>query len=233
MAYGVNTPNGIIPVGSLTSSLYNGQVNTYLIKSGYTNNIFRGDVVVVAGPSDADGDYTGYIISLADALNGESVSQATTPLLGVFNGCSYAQPFSQNSVDPGSPARPMWPAGQVTLNNVPAVAFIADDPMLIFQAQINSNSMTQELTMQAASINISKNDDGIVNGNTNNGQSQMGVNLPVAGSPNTWNFLVTSVAPYPENLLSPQPNLPASQPFPIVRGLILNHQFMTRPAPRT
>jgi hypothetical protein len=148
MAYGVNTPNGIIPVRSLTSGPYNGQVNTYLIKSGYTNNIYRGDIVVVAGPGDADGDYTGYIISLADALNGTPEQQRYTPLLGVFNGCSYRQPFAQNPIDPASPGRPMWPAGQVKLNNVPAVAFVADDPILVFQAQMSNSAMTLALTMQ-------------------------------------------------------------------------------------
>jgi hypothetical protein len=61
----------------------------------------------------------------------------------------------------------------------------------------------------------------------------MGLNLPVAGEPNTANFLVTSISPYPENNYAPNANVPASQPFPIVSGLILNHQYMTRPAPRT
>lgn len=232
MAYGVNSPNGIIPVSSLTSSPYSGQTNTYLIKSGYTNNIYRGDVVIVAGPGDAGGDYTGYIVSLADALDGTTGALQTTALLGVFNGCSYKQPFAQNTVAPNLPARPMWPANQLTLNNVPAVAFVADDPMLVFQAQISNVSMTQSLVMQAASIAITK-ADGLVDGNNLTGQSKMGLNLPVAGSPATWNFLVTSVAPYPSNAQAQIPNIPTGPTYPIVNGLILNHQFMQRAAPRT
>ena len=132
MAYGSNQPWGLQAIKTTTGAPWNGQTSSYLIQSGYANNIFKGDLVFLG----ADG----YIHNLSEITlnlvnNVPTLQQSQA--IGVFNGCSFSTTTATNPIDPSSPGRSYWPAGTVTLNGVPATCDIIDDPSVIFNIQSN------------------------------------------------------------------------------------------------
>lgn len=135
MSYGQNMPWGLQATKHLNGMPWNGQIAPYYIQSGYASSIFRGDPVIMTA--------SGAIQSLWDWAaagaggGGGNVGYGTHAILGVFAGCSYVQPTSVNPIDPASPGRSYWPGGTQTLNGVPAIAFVIDDPDVIYNMQSN------------------------------------------------------------------------------------------------
>lgn len=84
-----------------------GKTRTYLIESGYAHNIFHGDIVVIKPD--------GTITNLTKHTNFQ-----TPLLLGMFDACSF-QTTSEST------HRSYWPAGTITLNNLPAIAQIIQE----------------------------------------------------------------------------------------------------------
>ena len=103
----VDQPYGLKPVRHLTGGELS--TNTYPIAAAYTTAIFRGDVVegVAAGG-----------IELAEAGNVDN--------LGVFWGCEYDDAAGAHHFSP------YWP-GTASCTNI--VAYVYDDPNIIFQIQ--------------------------------------------------------------------------------------------------
>ena len=99
MSYGQNQPWGLVAVKTTTGAPWNGQTSPYLIKSGYVNNIFKGDLVYLADD--------GYIHNLSDL---QVANYPTAQAIGVFNGCSFVTSTATNPIDPASPGRPYWPS---------------------------------------------------------------------------------------------------------------------------
>jgi hypothetical protein len=191
MSYGQNAPCGLQAIKSLISATYNGQTSPYLIASGYTNNIFKGDLVVL--------NANGYITNIYDV---GSTTYQTTPALGVFNGCSYINQAGQNPIDPASPGRMYWPANTATLNGVPAVADIIDDPNVIFNVQSNGSSstgITQAMIGATAPVAITVS-GGIVQGNTTTGQSLVTLNQGTVGTGNNNNLKILRLTGVTGNL---------------------------------
>lgn len=192
MSYGQNQPQGLQALKYLNGAPWNNQTNAYLIDSGYANNIFRGDLVYI--------NSTGYIQNMAT-----NTSPQTNPTIGVFAGCSYVAPTSVNPIDPASPGKPFWPAGTNTVGDVPATAFIIDDPNTVFEIQSTyANGVVQ--------ANIGKFSQfgyaapyalvgGIVQGNTTQGTSYGSLFLtPVAAQP-TYNLFIKALSANPNNVL--------------------------------
>jgi hypothetical protein len=233
MSYGQNLPWGLRPTRSLGAATWNSQTSPYLIRSGYNNNIFKGDPVCVAGPADGTaGQDTGYIISLYDVNGNNFVSTAT---IGVFDGCSYITPTATNPIDPASPGRQYWPKGTVTLNNVPAVANIVDDPNTIFNVQTTNDAGASQEHVGAGWDFFINQTGGAVIGNTNTGQSSVSVTNPTR--PNTdaagqnLNVIAVAIVPTPPNPTVGS-GAAASNQFNNIEVLIQNHQYIRRAAPR-
>ena len=105
---------GLRPVGRIGGTPFTGGQNRYRIAANYGTSIFQGDMVM---------QVTGGGVEIhADG--------GTVPIVGVFNGCTYTDPTS----------------GEVTFSNYyPAstnasdiIAFIIDDPMVIFEIQADA-----------------------------------------------------------------------------------------------
>ena len=115
----LDAPFGFRPVGELGSEVNTGGTSKYLIASGSSNAIYKGDVVYIIG--------TGYI----------DVSGATTTAnIGVFNGCFYNDPTTQ---------KPTWKnyyPGSITPTVGNIEAFIYDDPNKLFEVQ-SAGTLTQ------------------------------------------------------------------------------------------
>jgi len=105
---------GLRPVGRIGGTPFTGGQNRYRIAANYGTSIFQGDMVM---------QVTGGGVEIhADG--------GTVPIVGVFNGCTYTDPTS----------------GDVTFSNYyPAstnasdiIAFIIDDPMVVFEIQADA-----------------------------------------------------------------------------------------------
>tara|TARA_R100001015_G_C4580164_1_gene136803 strand:+ start:72 stop:656 length:585 start_codon:yes stop_codon:yes gene_type:complete len=102
---------GMRPVGRIGGTPYTGGQSRYRIANNYDTAIFQGDMVMqVTG---------GGIEVHADG--------GTVPIVGVFNGCQYTDPTSGEQVYSN-----YYPASTAAAD---IIAFIIDDPMVIFEIQ--------------------------------------------------------------------------------------------------
>ena len=109
-----DAPFGFRAVGELGSEPNTGGTSKYLIASGETDVIYKGDVVTLetAGTITVSGN-------------------TTTANIGVFNGCFYNDPTTQ---------KPTWSnyyPGSITPTVGDITAFVYDDPNRLFEVQAN------------------------------------------------------------------------------------------------
>jgi len=102
---------GMKPVRMIGGAPYNGGQSRYRIAANYGTSIFQGDMVM---------QVTGGTVEVhADG--------GTVPIVGVFNGCRYTDPSSGEQVFSN-----FYPA---STNATDLIAFIIDDPMVVFEIQ--------------------------------------------------------------------------------------------------
>ena len=111
------TPYGLKAVNHVGGTPYAGSTRLLPIASGYASNLFNGQVVQIA---------TGGTVELVTTF-GEGV-------VGVFVGCTYTDPSTQQLTFNNK-----WPTGTVAAD---AKAYIVDDPDVIYMAQADG-SVTQ------------------------------------------------------------------------------------------
>jgi len=121
-------PYGLKPVKRVDGLPYSGAVTQYLIDpAGEGTNIYYGSVVIIGSDGYiAISTATGADVT-TNNLGGNGVGA-----VGVFVGCEYTnsqgqQVFSQ-----------YYPTGQ-NYNSTPIKAYVVDDPMVLFQAQLDGS----------------------------------------------------------------------------------------------
>lgn len=214
MSYGQNQAWGLQAIKTINGGTWNGQTSSYLIQSGYGNNIFKGDLVFLGA--------NGYIQNLCDANMGVYGAQQA---IGVFNGCSFSTTTATNPIDPSSPGRPYWPAGTMTLNGVPATCDIIDDPSVIFNIQCDGvvplGIGAQGQTASVSYVVTGVPPNAVVQGNFTTGISLMVLATNTAAVGNaTFNLRILRLVNTPGNL----PGI-AYNNFEV---LIQNHSFVQR-----
>lgn len=114
----VATPIGAEPVGTLSASgSFTGKVRHIKIASGYNTDTFYGDFVALAA---------------AGTVEKAAVTTAVvTGTVGVFVGCAYTDPTTKQPT-----FSQYWPAGTAAAD---AVAYVCDDPKLVFQMQADGS----------------------------------------------------------------------------------------------
>lgn len=154
MAYGngTNTPNGLVPRVYQNGTLWTSQFNQYPIKSGYAANIFTYDPVYL----------------LSDGTIG--IATAGNPMTGVFIGCFYQDANGNYQYSR------YWPASTTTWNpggtgNVNAVAFVVDDPNVLFDIQCAGTATV------TGNVNTIKQNDINYNYNFHSGTGSTGTGL--------------------------------------------------------
>ena len=105
------TKMGLIPVRKIGGAPFTGGQQRYRIASGATTAIFQGDLVT----------------QLTAGTIGRHAASGSVPIVGVFNGCSYTDPTSGETVFSNS-----YP-GSIAASDI--VANIIDDPMVQFSIQ--------------------------------------------------------------------------------------------------
>ena len=105
---------GMRPVKMIGGAPYTGGQSRYRIAANYDTAIFQGDMVaqVTGGGVEVHAD------------------GGTVPIIGVFNGCSYTDPTTKEQV-----FKNYYPA---STNASDIIAYIIDDPMVIFEIQCNA-----------------------------------------------------------------------------------------------
>jgi len=147
MAYGTNAPFGLRPMNSLAGGSWTEKVNEYKIyadstgTSTYAVSLFTGDPVqwgtsILASVTTlgSAGTIALYAPTFADATPS---TFSTVPILGVFMGCRYQ---AANSVS-STPyiASPYWPASAQVKPGTAIIAYVLDDPNVIFDIQVSSH----------------------------------------------------------------------------------------------
>ena len=146
------TPTGAEPVGTLSASgSFTGKMRHYPIATTYDTLISYGDFVSIVSGGGVEKNVV--------------TDTATVVTLGVFMGCAYTDPttkqmtFSQH-----------WPADNAATD---AVAYVADDPDLLFQMQ-SAGSITAadlgqnlEIVVTAGTLGRSKNSVSATTATTN------------------------------------------------------------------
>jgi hypothetical protein len=128
----VDSPNGFTPVRHLSGGTI--RMNEYPIATDSATAIFSGDMVELLA--------TGYI----DVGDDDSAS-----FLGVFAGCKYTNEAGEIVFSK------YWPAAQATLGDSDAVAYVYDDPSIVYRAQCSG---TPASTLVGALIDLDNTDSG-------------------------------------------------------------------------
>ncbi len=135
MSFGVNAPEGFVPLTYQAAAPWTGKYNYYQIEPAYATSIGQGDLVC-AGNS-------GYIRKYlpADAIASKNTGLAP---IGVFLGCDYILPGSQTASNAVQNS-PSWPANQTTRAGTPIMCRVSDDYDVIYTIQasgvVNFSSM--------------------------------------------------------------------------------------------
>ena len=160
MAYPtVAGPYGLVPVKLLSGVPYVGTVRHYGIASAYNTNIFNGDAVAIV---------TGGTVAR------DAADAAMTPI-GIFMGCSYTDPGSNQKV-----FKQYFPASTVASD---IVAYVVDNPEVLFKVAIVSGTTT---IGSMAITDIGANGQLVDNtGSTTTGNSKVGL-LETSATTNTF-----------------------------------------------
>jgi hypothetical protein len=113
-------PYGLKPVKKINGDPWTGATNTYRIQSNYATAIYTGNPVILA---------SGFITVPAGADLGAGTPER---FIGVFMGCSYTDPSTKQLT-----FKQYYPANTVASD---ILAYVADDPELMFQIQVNTAS---------------------------------------------------------------------------------------------
>lgn len=148
MTFGVNAPNGLVPVNTGNGNTWNGQTTQYPITATYGTAMFTGDPVTLGT--------AGTVI----------VAVASQSVLGVFNGCSYQISSNKATIN-----FPYWPGNPGTVSGTQPYANVIDDPRVRFTVQEASTAGASGTPLTQADVG---NNANIVlsTGNTNTGQSR-------------------------------------------------------------
>ncbi len=112
---------GMRPIGRVGGTPYTGGQSRYRIAANYGTSIFQGDMVaqVTGGGIEVHAD------------------GGTVPIVGVFNGCSFTDPTTGEQK-----FQNFYPA---STNASDIIAFVIDDPMVIFEVQADDTFPVADL----------------------------------------------------------------------------------------
>jgi hypothetical protein len=180
------TPYGLKPVKRADGLPYAGAVTHYKIDpAGVANNIFYGSIVQLTAAGYVElADGTGKDLT-TNNFGGSGIGAA-----GVFVGCDYVDSNGQTQHSQ------YYPSGALN-----AVAYIVDDPNVLFQAQLDGASSQADVgtvTGFAAAQNAT------TSGNTATGNSTMAIDATVqttAGGLLIMGFVSATSDAYPDVLV--------------------------------
>lgn len=185
MAYPiVSAPYGFKAYNELGGLPYAGSTRMVPIATGYSSNLFNGDLVQLSG---------GTVIKSAMSA-ASSPGTAVAGTIGIFVGCEYTNPATQQKV-----RAQYWPASTVAQD---AVAYIIDDPRTVFRVAVTNQGSSLANTGSTigyfSETFVGTNVYAITGatGSTTTGDSAMSVSGGVISSGTSGNTRVTSALPF-------------------------------------
>lgn len=178
----VSGPYGLKAVNEIGGLPYAGSTRMIPIASGYSANLFYGQIVQLSGGTVIAGAYT-------------PASSPTTPIagtIGVFVGCSYTNPSTLQPIQ-----SQYWPASTVAND---AIAYVIDDPRTVFKVAVGSQAQSLSNTsgalgyMNPAFIGTNVYPLSGAGGSTTTGNSLLSVSGGVVSN-GSGNTRVTAAAP--------------------------------------
>lgn len=169
MAYPtVSAPYGLAPINLIGGQVYAGQTREFPVGQNETTAIFYGDLVTL----NSSGNVT------------KETGTATATTVGVFLGCTYIDPNTQQPV-----YKQFYP-GAVNVAGIQA--YVQDDPDQLYKVAVVSSGVTIGNLTQAA---VGKNVSLVQNsGNTTTGNSKVAV-LNTTDTETTLPIRVVDVVP--------------------------------------
>ena len=149
-------PNGAEPVDTLSASgSFPGKILHLPIAASYGTAIFYGDFVKCVDTGTVDKSAT--------------TNTFNTGTIGIFVGCKYTDPTTNQPT-----YSQYWPASNAATD---AVAYVADDPFLLFRMQANGSLAATTLFNNIEAIDTA--------GDTNIGRSKNALNASTAATTST------------------------------------------------
>jgi len=162
------SPYGLRAVNHMGGTPYAGATRLLPIASGYGTNI-----------------YNGSIIEIVTTLGTTSGNVFPAGVIGVFVGCTYTDPNLGTVV-----FRQNWPTGTVASD---ALAYIVDDPDVIFQAQADGQVTQAELGENAHLAAV----QATGTGSTTTGNSNSAIDASEIATTNTFAFRIVDFVDSP------------------------------------
>lgn len=156
-------PYGLRPINLIGGQLFAGSTRLIPITSGYSTNIFFGDIVAVDATN-------GTIVKVTNV--GSNADQFPAGVVGVFLGCTYTDPNMKYKLN-----AQYWPASTVASD---AQAYVCDDPDALFQIQANGSVAQTSLGANFPVIQTA--------GSTTTGDSKIALNASGGATTSTIGF---------------------------------------------
>lgn len=160
---------GLRPSRMMGGAPFSGGQSRYRIASGYSTKIFQGDLVK---------QVTGGGIERAAA-------SSTVPVVGVFNGVQYTDPTTGEQVFANH-----YP-GSISASDI--IAFIVDDPMVVFEVQADEAFPVADLLGNFDVI------DQSTTGDTASGRSNMELDVSTGATTTTLPLKAIDISQDPDN----------------------------------
>jgi hypothetical protein len=174
MAYGTNSPQGLVPVKKLDGSAWTGATNPYQITSTYATALFRGDPVTI----------------LSDGTLGVGV--AGSACVGVFWGVKWTDSTGRVRFEN------YWPGNPGVLTGSVVEALVIDDPNTVFTIQETSGTGTAGTPVALADRGLNAN-FLYTAGSTATGTSAVSLNNATEADTSTLNLKILQLDPTPGN----------------------------------
>ena len=163
------------------------RANPYRLQSAYGTGLFTGDMVI-----------------LSSGVINVGAANSSVPL-GVFAGCQYTA--SDGSVVFSK----TWPASTVTLGSADAVAYVFDDPGIVYSVQVDTGSTYAKATHDGNVYDIELDHAG----NTTTGQSGMELDL---NDTSEGQWLVLGLIDQPDNAVGVNAKVAVKLAISLVQG---------------
>ena len=160
---------GLRPAHMMGGAPYSGGQSRYRIANNQSGAIFQGDLVK---------QLTGGTVSRAAA-------SSTVPVVGVFNGCRYTDPTTQEQVFSNH-----YPGG-VAADDI--IAFIVDDPNVVFEVQADDTFPVADLFGNFDVV------DQTPTGDTRSGRSNMELDVTTGATTTTLPLKAIDISQDPDN----------------------------------
>jgi len=143
MSNGINAPYGASIVQSQIGNGGTQKLGQYLIaaspdgKETLNQNIFQGDIVTYAklASNFVDSKLNGTIVPSLTPNAGFPATQVGGQPVGIFMGCIFIDALTGFEVNSD-----YWPASQQVRAGTPVIAFVNDDPEVVFKIQMSTST---------------------------------------------------------------------------------------------